>query len=386
MRPRGRLTLGATAVVCALLSAGALARASAASVASATLAASPASSTSPAPSQTPGAASQPSAPPTSAAPRLALQPNDRIILLGNTQAERQQLFNHFETLLMTRFPDLRLVVRNLGWSGDTVTLQPRPLNFGDAATHLKQQQADVILAFFGLNESFAGEAGLPKFEQELDTWLRTQLDARYNGRAAPRLALVSPIAHERLARLPRVDVEARNAMLARYTESMRTVAARHAVPLVDLFTPTRALMAAADADAEAAPLTINGIHVSPRGDRVTAALLMNGLGFGERDAMRSPTSTAERKALAALRELIRDKNQQFFYRWRPVNAEYIVGRRVEPFGSVNFPKEMAQLDQMVSERDRSIWTRALALKGVRFGDEAPAPATAAPPRSAEARE
>ena len=40
-----------------------------------------------------------------------------------------QYFNHFETQLMTRHPDLQLSVRNLGWSGDTLTLQPRPLNF-----------------------------------------------------------------------------------------------------------------------------------------------------------------------------------------------------------------------------------------------------------------
>jgi hypothetical protein len=48
-------------------------------------------------------------------------------------AERLQQFNYFETMLMARFADLDLVVRNLGWSGDTIT-QPRPLNFGDAAT------------------------------------------------------------------------------------------------------------------------------------------------------------------------------------------------------------------------------------------------------------
>ena len=71
-----------------------------------------------------------------AQPRLALQPHDRVMLVGNTLAERQQLFNHFETSLLARFPELELTVRNLGWSGDTPTLQPRPLNFGDAATHL----------------------------------------------------------------------------------------------------------------------------------------------------------------------------------------------------------------------------------------------------------
>jgi len=293
---------------------------------------------------------------------LALRKGDRLVLVGNTLAERMQHFNHFETLLMTGHPELELVVRNLGWSADTITLQPRPLNFGDTATHLERQQADVILAFFGLNESFAGEAGLPAFERDLEAYVRTHLATKYNGRGAPRLALVSPVAHERLARLPRVDVDGRNRELQRYTAAMRRVAAATGVTFVDLWAPTLRGMAES-----ARPLTINGIHLNEEGDRVVAGLLAEGLGWpasGWRDAR-----PAERQQLDELREVIRDKNQQFFYRWRPVNAEYIVGRRVEPFGSVNFPGEMKKLDAMVSERDRRIWAAAAALRGVRYPQE-----------------
>lgn len=290
---------------------------------------------------------------------LTLKPGDRIVLVGNTLAERMQHFNHFETLLMTRFPELQLVVRNLGWSADTITLQPRPLNFGDAPTHLARQKADVIFAFFGLNESFAGEAGLAAFEQDLDAYVRAHLEARYNGESPPRLALVSPIAHERLSRLPRVDTDARNRELERYTDAMRRVAAAHGVTFVDLWTPTLRAM-----QESPRPLTINGIHLNEDGDRIVARLLAEGLGLPARD-WRDATP-AELKQLEALREMIRDKNQQFFYRWRPVNAEYIVGRRVEPFGSVNFPGEMKKLDEMVAERDRRIWAAASALKGVGY--------------------
>ena len=52
---------------------------------------------------------------------------------------------------------------------------------------------------------------------------------------------------------------------------------------------------------------------------------------------------------------MRDKNQLFFYRFRPLNAEYVVGRRVNPFGSVNFPGEMKQLDERIAEHDQQIW-------------------------------
>jgi lysophospholipase L1-like esterase len=292
---------------------------------------------------------------------LTLRAGDRIALVGNTLAERQQLFNHFETQLHTRFADLDLVVRNLGWSADTLTLQPRPLNFGDASTHLTQQRADVVIAFFGLNESFEGEAGVPQFERDLDAYLRAHLSARYNGTSAPRVVLVSPIAHERLEHLVHVDVDARNRELARYTEAMRRVAAARGVVFVDLFTPTRTRMAQAPA-----PLTINGIHLNEAGDRVVAALLLDGLGAAP--AGTRVAGAAEISKLEGLRERVRDKNQQFFYRWRPLNAEYIVGRRVEPFGAVNFPGEMKKLDEMVAERDRAIWALAESLRGVRYPD------------------
>ena len=294
-----------------------------------------------------------------AQPAFEFRPGDRIVLVGNTLCERMQLFNHFETLLMARYADLNLTVRNLCWSADTPSHQPRPLNFGDAPTHLYRQQADAILAFFGQSESFDGEAGVAQFEQDLATWVRANAAARYNGTSTPRIVLISPIAHERLARLPRVDVDARNRELARYTEAMRKVAAASGVGFVDLHSPTAALGGAAALTGG----TINGIHLTEYGDRVVGRLLVDALaGAGDlREA-----GAADLKRLEELREAIRDKNQQFFYRFRPVNAEYVVGRRVEPFGSVNFPGEMKQLDAIVAKLDTRIHVLAKKLKGLTY--------------------
>src|SRR6185436_13656843 len=136
---------------------------------------------------------------------------------------------------------------------------------------------------------------------------------------------------------PGVDVDARNRELERYTEVMRRVAAARQVVFVDLFTPTKRLM---NATGNSPALTINGIHLNEAGDRIVAGLLMESLGFDPRQ-MKEATG-AGLKALEGLRAAIHEKNLQFFYRWRPVNAEYVVGRRVEPFGSINFPPEMRQ--------------------------------------------
>lgn len=282
-------------------------------------------------------------------PRLALVRGDRLVLIGNTLAERMQHFNHFEALLMTQFPDLDLSVRNLGWSADTLTLQPRPLNFGDMRQHVMNQKPSVVLAFFGMNESFEGAAGLAAFERDLAAFITSYKAAA----TSPRLVLVSPIAHERLPHLTEIDVDARNVELARYTDAMRGVAAAKAVLFVDLLTPSQLAMATSTR-----PLTINGIHLNEHGDQVVGTLLLRGLGI---EAPKIPASGRLHDQYEALREAIGAKNLQFFLRWRPVNAEYVVGRRVEPFGSVNFPGEMRTLDRMVDDLDKVVWQKARAL-------------------------
>ncbi len=74
------------------------------------------------------------------------------------------------------------------------------------------------------------------------------------------------------------------------------------------------------------------------------------LAAGVRLAADPAQAAAEKLRLAAV-----DRNQQFFYRWRAVNGEYIYGRRKEPFGVVSFPPEMKRLDEIIAERDRRCW-------------------------------
>jgi hypothetical protein len=288
------------------------------------------------------------------APRLELKRGDRIVFIGNTLAERMQHFNHFETLLLTALPDLDLSLRNMGWSADTLTLQPRPLNFGDMREHVFNQRPAFVFAFFGMNESFDGAAGLAAFEEQLGSFLASYATPPA-GQTAPRMVLVSPIAHERLPELPHVDVRARNEELARYTDAMRRVASAHRVRFADLFSGSLRAM-----ETSKTPLTINGIHLNDHGDRIVAGVLMRELGI---EPPSIPESGPEHDRYEAARAAIGEKNWQFFLRWRPVNGEYVFGRRVEPFGSVNFPTEMRALDQKVADLEKDVWQKARAVMG-----------------------
>jgi hypothetical protein len=47
---------------------------------------------------------------------LQVNPGDKIVVIGNTFAERMSFFGHYETRLHARYPEHKLVFRDLGWS------------------------------------------------------------------------------------------------------------------------------------------------------------------------------------------------------------------------------------------------------------------------------
>lgn len=274
---------------------------------------------------------------------LELKQGDHVVFIGNTLAERMQHFGHFETLLHSRFPKHQLVVRNIGWSADELTLRPRSLDFQDHGHNLSDHQADVVIACFGFNESFAGLAGLKKFSADLEKFITETTTTKYNGKTPPQLVLVSPIAQEDTGRMGVTDGRANNKNIKLYTAAMAKTAAKHGVLFVDLFTPTQKIMHGA-----VRKLTINGIHLNDYGYRQLAPALDEGL-FGPHP------STGTQTYLDKLRAEINEKNLQFWYDHRAVNGYYIYGDRKKPFGVVNFPAEFAKLRKMIAVRDRRIW-------------------------------
>src|SRR5205085_11724875 len=105
-----------------------------------------------------GASSDAGAKPDSTNPgHLTLNKGDHVAIIGNTLADRMQLDGYFETRLYAQFPQHDLVVRNLARAGDEVVTRHRSESFGTPDEWLTKVKADVVLAFFGFNESFKGE-------------------------------------------------------------------------------------------------------------------------------------------------------------------------------------------------------------------------------------
>ncbi|MBX3255109.1 MAG: HEAT repeat domain-containing protein [Chitinophagaceae bacterium] len=281
--------------------------------------------------------------------RLNPAPGSHIVFIGNTFAERLQYYNYFEPLLYSSFPEKQLVVRNLGWSADEINRQSRPLNFGTLDEHLTKQKAQIIFACYGLNEAFKGKDSVDAFKQQLAAYLQHLRDQKYDGISHPEVILVSPIAHEKLGGfLP--DPAAHNKNLELYTRAMNEVCVQLGVPFIDLLDATRKLEEGKDS------VTINGIHLNEKGYKAVSEMIASALAL--------PVATWDAAPNAAgLKRLADQKNQQFFYLYRAVNSEYIVGRRKEPWvqppgGPISYPGELAKLHTMVSRLDSVLWAEA----------------------------
>ena len=301
-------------------------------------------------------------------PALNIRQGSHIVLVGNNLPSRMMHYGHFETELQLRYPDSLLFIRNMGDGGNTPGFRPHsaresPWAFpgakdfytelaenSDSQGHfpspdewLTHLEADVIIAFFGYNESFQGEAGLDNFRAELDAFVQHTLNQTYNGASPPQLALVSPTAFEDLSEkydLPNGERE--NANLQQYTEAVRQVAAHNNVPFVDVFTPSQQWFAESEK-----PLTIDGFQLNDAGYARLATFLNDRL-FG------SETSAQEANR-ALVHAAVQEKNWMWHQDFKIPNGVHAYGRRYDPFGPDNYPYEITKIREMTALRDQAIW-------------------------------
>ena len=274
--------------------------------------------------------------------------DDRIVVVGNTFAERLALSGYFEALVHAAHPQHGLVVRHVPWSGDEVSLRPREHSVPTMEDHLTAYEADVIVLCFGMSESFAGADGIQSFSEKLSELMIRFDPVVYDGVRPPRAIVVSPIAHEDLGSpmMTGSQLLARNADIAKYVEVMRSAAQAANAPFVDLFTASAGIY-----DREDNPATSNGMHPNELGCFYFAREIGRQLGWID-DA---PANGATSPSAQQLRQLAYDKHYHERLLYRPTNTEYVWGRRHEPYGIVNFPPEIEQLKRMIAARDRAMW-------------------------------
>lgn len=302
---------------------------------------------------------------------LDLKKGSHIVLIGNNLGSRMMNYGLFETEMQVRYPDNELFIRNMCDGGDTPGFRPHasrnlPWAFPGAEKfqteyaknsnsegHLESPdqwitrlKADIIVAFFGYNESFQGKDGLENYKAELDAFIKHSLNQKYNGVAAPQLAIVSPIAFEDLsAKYDLPNGKKENENLALYTKAMKQVAEQNGVLFVDAFTPSQKWY-----EASAPYLTIDGSQLNEEGYKKLSVLLSDQL-FGKTP----PKAEANRKLI---HDAVTEKNWMWHNDYKIPNGVHVYGRRYDPFGPDNYPAEIEKIRQMTDIRDRAIWKAA----------------------------
>ncbi|KAA6441120.1 c-type cytochrome [Dyadobacter flavalbus] len=304
---------------------------------------------------------------------LTVTKGSHIVLLGNNLGSRMMNYGTFETEMQVRYPDNMLYIRNMCDGGDTPGFRPHasrnsPWAFPGAEKFqteyanpsqseghfdtpdqwLTRLKTDIIIAFFGYNESFQGKEGLENYKAELDAFIKYTLSQKYNGSTAPQLAIVSPIAFEDLSGqfdLPNGKKENEN--LSMYSKAMKEIADKNNVLFVDAFTPSQKWY-----NDSKEPLTIDGSQLNEAGYKKLGVLLTDMI-FGKV----APKAEANRKLV---HDAVMEKNWMWHNDFKIPNGVHVYGRRYNPFGPDNYPAEIEKIREMTDIRDKAIW---MAVKG-----------------------
>ena len=281
---------------------------------------------------------------------FAFKKGDVVALVGNGLPDRMQHDGWLETVLQSSLKDQQLTFRNLSASGDRPDSFPRSKGAATITEYLRHVKADVVFAFFGYNESFAGVEQAGEYQRKLVDFVKRTRGSQANGKSFPRIVLFSPIAHEDTHNVNLPDGKAHNIQLEAYTKATEAAAKEAGVGFVDLFHPTLELFQKA-----ARPLTINGVHLTEEGNRQLAEIIASRLlGQQVRTSM----------TMEALRSAVIDKDNHWNNRYRARDGNDVWGGRStltfvnDQTNAVVLQHELSMLDIMTKNRDARVWSLA----------------------------
>jgi lysophospholipase L1-like esterase len=287
--------------------------------------------------------------------KLELRDGDRVLWIGGTLIEREQIYGYWETMLTASYPERNIKFRNLGWSGDTVWAESRGM-FDSPAEGYKRMLAmaadfkpTLIILAYGGNESFGGTVELERFAGQ---YRRLVDDLKAT---APRFAFLLPVDMEPASTVDPQLAIAFNKGVMPYRDAIRKLAAEKNAPVIDLSRPS-----SEEAAIPGQRMTTDGLHGTAVGYWALAHRLRDQVQVSQpgvvlplpANAHPTEPSAASADRLEQLRLAIISKNELFFHRWRPQNFTYLFGFRKHEQG--NNAVEIPQFDPLIEKKEEVI--------------------------------
>ncbi len=280
---------------------------------------------------------------------LEFHKHHRIAAVGNSLAERMNLFGYFETLLHTRHPEKELIFRNFGWPADEVANQQRPSNYTTIDDPLEVFGPEVFICFFGFNESFAGDApdSIEAFVENYRKYIDGMTKRFTKDGTKPSFILVSPTAFEATGNPLQPSGVTENRNLRAYRDAIAKLATADGHRFVDLFTESQKLFSTEPGK----QYTINGVHLNEQGDATIGQLLDY-----ELSGSKHPTGI-QSPIFDEIRKWVIDKSWFHSQDYRMLNGWYVYGGR-RTWDTETFPTEYEKIRRIAAVRDQYIWDLA----------------------------
>ncbi len=272
---------------------------------------------------------------------------ETITLMGGVDVVRMQDFVEFDMAMLSAFPDKALRIRNLGWSGDTVYRQQRPMFFytkegdsreGSVPDLRSKIDPGTMLLMFGKMESLDGLDRLQEFESAYDG-LITELKT-----ISSRVVLVAPSRFIEIG--PAAELaESRNETLETYLACIDALAEKHGAIFFD------------PGEFEKIAYADNGVYLSDVGQKQLAVRLASVLGW-------------RGQWFEGVEKLVTRKNVLWDQYYRPTNWAFLFGDRQNVPSSRDhedtdkrwFEEELNRIPTMISDVEKELWKFAEGVK------------------------
>lgn len=267
-------------------------------------------------------------------PPFELKDGDRVIFLGSEFTEQAIKHNYLEAELTARWPERRVSFFNMGWSGDTPSGIARGY-FGGAEEGFRRLSEEIdrirpTVVFLCYGSNFDG-ASTEQFAKDFN---RLRAKVREH---TQRIVIVTPPPVEARPR-PRPSASILNTRRRAATRMLKFLFVNEIDDsrFVNLFGSLERRLRSPNQ-----PLTWDGLRFTAEGYRLISDLMLRVLKVPDTDD-RLGFSEAR---FERLRELIAEKNQLYFHRYRPQNETYLRGFRKHEQGQN--AKEIAEFDALI---------------------------------------
>lgn len=212
---------------------------------------------------------------------FALKDRDRVVFYGDSITEQRLYTSYVEQYVLTHYPDRRVTFINTGWGGDKVSGNDcKPCAGVGGIARIKRDVIDhrptVVTLLFGMNDGQYRDFD-PAISKVYEDGL-TAIIREIKSKTGAQIYVMTPTVYDGTRHTPWSHTDRYNDVLDRYTETVKAIAGREGLSVIDLHTVTTEALLRAKKDDPAYTFAPDGVHPQEDGQLLMAAEMLRAWG------------------------------------------------------------------------------------------------------------